>query len=343
MRFNESLFFIVLSVVILIFCCKVSSTDAAPPWLHEIPMQIVNDSTALSDYQVLVALTPATFDYAEANPDGSDLRFTDGTKTVFYDYWIETWNPSGDSTIWVKIPSIPSGTALMYMWHGNPGAGSQSNGSATFDFFDDFDDGDIADWDASCIYQDVPGEHCDYLADNGTYASGQYSLALYGWASCGGPTYNGVRPTASRTLALADGTYRLDFFQRGWGGQWGYCSSGYSGENWAYADLTNIYSSDTCHYTGCSKCSTSWSNAVSDTFTVSGGTVTLQLIARITDCEEGWGWFDDVRVRKCTSPGPVVAFPATIPDLTTKGILLFLILISACAWWMMRRREQVLG
>ncbi len=343
MRFYKSLFFIALSIVMVIFCCKMPSTYAAPPWLHESPIEIVNDGNALANYQILITLSPATFDYAEVNPDGSDLRFTDGTKTVFYDYWIETWNPSGDSTIWVKIPSILSGTALMYMWYGNSGAVSQSNGSATFDFFDDFDDGDIADWNTSCNSQDIPGESCAFSADHSEHVSGQYSLSLYGRSSCGGPTYNGVRPTASRTLALADGTYKLDFFQRGWGGQWGYCSGGSAGENLAYADSVNIYSSDTCHYTGCSKCNTSWSNAVSDTFTVSGGSATLQIVARVTDCEEAKGWFDDVRVRKSVSPEPTVVFPATIPDLTTEGALLFLILISACAWWMMRRREQISG
>lgn len=342
MRYNISRFLIVLSVAMLILYGKEPLANAAPPWLHERAMQVVNGGSALADYQILVTLSPATFDYAQANPDGSDLRFTDVTRTVFYDYWIEAWNPSGDSKIWVNIPSIPSGDSFMLLWYGNPGASSQSNGSATFDFFDDFDDGDISDWNTSCGNQDIAGESCAYSADNSTYVSGQYSLSLYGWASCGGPTFNGVRPTASRTLALADGSYKLDFFQRGWGGQWGFCSSGYAGDNWAYVDSTNIYSSATCHYTGCGRCSTSWDNAVSDTFTVSGGSATLQVVARVTDCEEAEGWFDDVRIRKCASPEPAVVFPAiAIPALTTGGVFLSLILITACAWWMIRRGERV--
>ncbi|RLF65413.1 MAG: hypothetical protein DRN30_04025, partial [Thermoplasmata archaeon] len=46
----------------------------------------------------------------------------------------------GQATIWVKVPYIPAnGQTVIYMYYGNPDATSESNGTAVFEFFDDFD------------------------------------------------------------------------------------------------------------------------------------------------------------------------------------------------------------
>jgi hypothetical protein len=48
-------------------------------------------------------------------------------------YWIETWNTSGTSTIWVKVPSIPANsTKTIYVYYGNPSATSLSSVVNTF-------------------------------------------------------------------------------------------------------------------------------------------------------------------------------------------------------------------
>ncbi|MCG2824966.1 MAG: DUF2341 domain-containing protein, partial [Thermoplasmatales archaeon] len=45
------------------------------------------------------------------------------------------------SKLWVKVPSIPANEeTIVYMYYGNPGASSVSDGDVTFDFFDDFED-----------------------------------------------------------------------------------------------------------------------------------------------------------------------------------------------------------
>jgi hypothetical protein len=69
------------------------------------------------------------------NANGNDLRFYDINNTSC-NYWIETWNSSGTSTIWVKVPI--SGTNYLYMYYGNASAAPVSNGANVFDFFDDF-------------------------------------------------------------------------------------------------------------------------------------------------------------------------------------------------------------
>jgi hypothetical protein len=217
----------------------------------------------------------------------------------------------------VKVASIPHGDSKMFIWYNNSTASSESNGSATFDFFDDFDDGNISDWTTSCSYNDVGGESCTY-SNNSDSISSPYSMSLYGYASCGGPSYNGVLPTVSQNMNLTNGTYKLDFYETGWGGQWGFCSSGTAAQNYAYNDSTQIYSGGTtCSYTGCGRCSSAWEYAVSDAFTVTNGSTTVKLAVRVTDCEEGRGWFDDVRVRKYASPEPTISLPVLLPTITS--------------------------
>lgn len=89
--------------------------------------------TPSAGYQVKVTFT--TGQYTHMNSDGSDLRFYDVNNTSC-NYWIEAWNNAGTSTIWVKVPV--AGTSVLYMYYGNSSATATSNGSSTFDFFDDF-------------------------------------------------------------------------------------------------------------------------------------------------------------------------------------------------------------
>ena len=50
------------------------------------------------------------------------------------------------ATVWIKVPSLAAGgSQTVYMYYGNPTASSASDGSAVFDFFDDFS-GDLSKW-----------------------------------------------------------------------------------------------------------------------------------------------------------------------------------------------------
>jgi hypothetical protein len=67
-----------------------------------------------------------------------DVRFTAMDGVTPLSYWMET--PCSDNaTFWVKIPDnlTPEGT-IVFVYYGNSAANSTSNGTATFDFFDDF-------------------------------------------------------------------------------------------------------------------------------------------------------------------------------------------------------------
>jgi hypothetical protein len=122
---------------------------ASPDWLSGWTYRraiSLSPVTPVADYQVLVTLTTSIMGnpYANVKSDGSDIRFTGSDETTLQDYWIESWNNTGTSKIWVEVKT--SGTSTIYMYYGNPSASSASNGDATFDFFDDFEDGSISDW-----------------------------------------------------------------------------------------------------------------------------------------------------------------------------------------------------
>ena len=117
------------------------SLPAAGGWSYQQRIGI-SPATPSANYQVQLTLTPATFAYGNAAVDGADLRFfqADGTPL---DYWIESWNPAGDSIVWVEVQT--AATSSIYVRYGNGGAAVGSSGPATFLFFDDFESG-IGSW-----------------------------------------------------------------------------------------------------------------------------------------------------------------------------------------------------
>ncbi|ODS36832.1 hypothetical protein BEH94_00960 [Candidatus Altiarchaeales archaeon WOR_SM1_SCG] len=124
-------------------------------WSHSKPIEIDNNlesSEELTNYQILVELNSTNFneEFSILDPDGDDIRFTDSDCNPL-DYWIEKVDTAEEQAkIWVEVPSIPAGsTTSIYMYYGNSNAESESNGDATFEFFDDFEDGNLDKWDTS--------------------------------------------------------------------------------------------------------------------------------------------------------------------------------------------------
>ena len=78
--------------------------------------------TTLTDFPVLVKLSTAIagFSYSDfKQSNGADLRFADSTGKLL-PHEIDTWNESGVSTVWVKVPSLTKGTTITACW-GNAG------------------------------------------------------------------------------------------------------------------------------------------------------------------------------------------------------------------------------
>jgi len=91
-------------------------------------------ATTTSEYQVKVDLNTSNFDYSKAKSDGSDLRFYSEIFAFIqpFDYWIEKWDSSGTSTIWVQVAGIA--TSAFYLFYGNDLATSNSSKIETFSY-----------------------------------------------------------------------------------------------------------------------------------------------------------------------------------------------------------------
>lgn len=117
-------------------------------------MTLNNTGTDLTNYQVMFTVNTSSgtssgstiYLNSHSESDLDDLRFTSTGDTV-YDYWIET-NPvmASPYTVFVEIPSIPSGNSTMRVQYDNAGASAYSNGTNTFVFIDDCDTVDTGKW-----------------------------------------------------------------------------------------------------------------------------------------------------------------------------------------------------
>ncbi len=70
----------------------------------------------------------------ECKIDFGDVRFTNKNNSALLNYWLENKTNGDTAVFWVKT----NGEDALNVYYGNPSASSQSNGSNTFLFFDDF-------------------------------------------------------------------------------------------------------------------------------------------------------------------------------------------------------------
>ena len=75
-------------------------------------------STISENFPLLVRLSATRqlgFDPADCGANGADLRFAlaDGTLLA---HEIDTWNPSGESLVWVNVPSLAADTQVVAYW-----------------------------------------------------------------------------------------------------------------------------------------------------------------------------------------------------------------------------------
>ena len=87
-------------------------------------------STTLENFPVLVRLaagSPVGFSYTDCAADGSDLRFTDMADNPI-PHEIETWDTTGESLVWVKLPTMSAGTQFV-MWYGGSAAANTPAGT----------------------------------------------------------------------------------------------------------------------------------------------------------------------------------------------------------------------
>lgn len=123
-----------------------AQTAAAAPggFQYVEGVRISNSGGSLSDYQVLLVLdTQQLIAESKMRPDCADVRFMDSDGSTALDFWLEAGCGTSSTRLWMQVPTIPSGNKTVVIRYGNPTASNASNGTATFEFFDDFDDGQL--------------------------------------------------------------------------------------------------------------------------------------------------------------------------------------------------------
>lgn len=98
-------------------------------------------TTTLTDFPALIRLSASLneFDYSKC-ADGANLRFADSEGNLI-PHEIDTWNPSGTSLVWVKVPSLSKETKIR-VCYGYKGSAAQPAVTAS----DVWDSGYVGVW-----------------------------------------------------------------------------------------------------------------------------------------------------------------------------------------------------
>jgi len=104
-------------------------------WLYKREINITANGNNATNGTLRITLNTTNFNYTKANTTGKDIRFVNSSDVAGGElsYYIEQWNSSGNSTIWVTLPHVSNTTVnTIYMYYGNNNTESTSNATATF-------------------------------------------------------------------------------------------------------------------------------------------------------------------------------------------------------------------
>lgn len=107
-------------------------------YTKRLPITIDNEdqATAHTNMPVLVKLDSSKINYADILSGGADIRFTLADHTTTLNYDIESWNSSGVSYVWVKVPTIAaSADMVIYMYYNNTSAVDAQSPANTWSAF----------------------------------------------------------------------------------------------------------------------------------------------------------------------------------------------------------------
>jgi hypothetical protein len=117
----------------------ISSDWWDPSWDSCTRIDIENYNDDIFNHQILVNFSDSIFDYSKCQDNGEDIRFIDKSNLTELSYWIEKWDPLGDSRIWIKLPYLKGyDNTTIFMYYENPVASESSDGDATFVFYTDY-------------------------------------------------------------------------------------------------------------------------------------------------------------------------------------------------------------
>jgi len=275
-------------------------------WQYRKKVTISGSSGAGENYQVKLSIGSSSG--GDFHLEGhctdfpNDIRFTDDDGETLLDYWIE--DPTQDPiTVWVEVKDSLDSDVDIFVYYNNPSASSASDGSAVFDFFDDFND--LDKWtvtgtptpyasggvlvflsDTSDRYVSTPLSFFDdYVWEIEIQKQGDgttYAAQSFKWWSGGAEIYR-VIWHANNTIAITEWSSREDFI------------SGTRVEDtvWHTIKVTRTSNGDWALYFDDELVGTA--NEVTSTSTDEFG---------IGSAEDIDAYYDKVRIRKYASPEP---------------------------------------
>jgi len=111
----------------------------------------------------------------------SRIKFVNGSDALELGYWVEGCSAAGQNmTVWVNVDqNITTSNYSIYLYYGNAGATGNSNGTKTFDLFDDFS-GDLSKWNVHIANGVYPRIENGVMVAGGGITSGNYGHNVLG-------------------------------------------------------------------------------------------------------------------------------------------------------------------
>ncbi|MCU4139804.1 MAG: putative conserved protein MJ1470 [Methanophagales archaeon] len=176
---------------------------SALSWHYEQNITVENPlNCTLHDYPVLLRLDPSIFNYSEVRHNGEDISFKVGGEPI--PYWVELWNTSGESRIWLLLPEIQPGKQVVKMYWNASDIPSRSSGALVFPYFEDFECKECFDWKKKCVHYSVEMP-CNFSLSDDTPDNSSCSakITAYTHSNCMGILY--------KNLSIQ---HRLEFWMR---------------------------------------------------------------------------------------------------------------------------------
>jgi len=172
----------------------------------------------LDGYQVMMNISYSP----NMSADFSDLRFTQTVsgQTRVLGHWIQRKMDGQWAMVWVRVEKISTGSASVDMYYGNPSATAGSNGTTTFEFFDDF-------------INDTSSRYTKLMKITGPYSS----VLTYHTRDCSGE--DALHPPGRMVWSMKMTQYQAE----GWGAfwTWGFTQNGSDAMNGTNLTSFNIY------------------------------------------------------------------------------------------------------
>lgn len=181
-----------------LFAAQAALAGPYDAWQFVTPITVTStDAAVLSDYQVALEVDTATLiTNGDLAVDGSDMRFATSDGNTALPYYIAGGLNTAQTEIWVRVPTLAAmGATTINMYTGNVAALDESDGIATFDLYEDFED-------ATTFFASQCGNDALAVANGeGTLSWSSNGVML---ANAGGPNNDGLFPIANQYRVEAD-------------------------------------------------------------------------------------------------------------------------------------------